>query len=50
MKQELINFKKNFPASKRIFKVGKDKDVKVPFREIELSDTQLESSSFKMIQ
>lgn len=47
MKQELINFKKNFPASKRIFKTGKNEKIKVPFREIELSDTQLESSSFK---
>lgn len=49
MKQEKINFKRTFPASKRIFKKGEgnDSDIFVPFREIELSDTQLEQRSFQ---
>ena len=49
MKQEKINLKRTFPASKRIFKKGegKDSDIFVPFREIELSDTQLEQRSFQ---
>lgn len=49
MEQEKINFKRTFPASKRIFKKGegKDSDIFVPFREIELSDTQLEQRSFQ---
>lgn len=46
MKQEMIRFKKNFPASKRIFKKGSDDDIAVPFRQIELSDTQLENDAF----
>ena len=46
MKQEMIRFKKNFPASKRIFKKGSDDDISVPFRQIELSDTQLENDAF----
>ncbi|MEJ7483574.1 phosphomethylpyrimidine synthase ThiC [Staphylococcus hominis] len=49
MEQEKINFKRTFPASKRIFKKGEgnDSDIFVPFREIELSDTQLEQRSFQ---
>lgn len=37
----MVNLKKSFPASKRIFKTGKgeDADIKVPFREITLTDT-----------
>ncbi|MCO4097542.1 phosphomethylpyrimidine synthase ThiC [Macrococcoides canis] len=37
----MVNLKKSFPASKRIFKAGKgeDADIKVPFREITLTDT-----------
>lgn len=31
--------KKGFPASRRVFKQGADEDIRVPFREIELSDT-----------
>lgn len=39
MKQEEIELKKGFPASRRVFKQGADDDIRVPFREIELSDT-----------
>lgn len=39
MKQEEIELKKGFPASRRVFKQGADEDIRVPFREIELSDT-----------
>lgn len=37
----MVNLKKSFPASKRIFKAGKgeEADIKVPFREITLTDT-----------
>ena len=39
MKQENIELKKGFPASKRVFKQGLEEDIQVPFRKIELSDT-----------
>lgn len=45
MKQEAIELKKGFPASKRVFKQGADEDIRVPFREIELSDTVTEYST-----
>ncbi len=47
MKQEAIELKKGFPASKRVFKQGADEDIRVPFREIELSDTVTEYSTQK---
>lgn len=45
MKQEEIELKKGFPASRRIFKQGAEADIRVPFREIELSDTVTEYST-----
>ncbi|MGV3307764.1 hypothetical protein [Staphylococcus simulans] len=39
MKQEEIERKKGFPAMRRVFKQGADEDIRVQFREIELSDT-----------
>lgn len=45
MKQEQIELKKNFPASRRIYKQGVDEDIRVPFREIELSDTVTEQGT-----
>lgn len=42
MRQDEIELKKGFPASRRIFKQGEDEDIRVPFREIELSDTVTE--------
>ncbi|MCP6711306.1 phosphomethylpyrimidine synthase ThiC, partial [Klebsiella pneumoniae] len=39
--------KKGFPASRRVFKQGADEDIRVPFREIELSDTVTDYSTQK---
>lgn len=47
MKQEEIELKKGFPASRRVFKQGADEDIRVPFREIELSDTVTDYSTQK---
>lgn len=37
----MSNLKKSFPASRRIFVegTGEDQDIKVPFREVTLTDT-----------
>ncbi|EKU48576.1 phosphomethylpyrimidine synthase ThiC [Staphylococcus massiliensis] len=39
MNQEEIELKKQFPSSKKIYISGEDPDIKVPFREITLSNT-----------
>lgn len=42
MEQEKIELKKQFPSSKRIWISGEDPDIRVPFREIQLSPTVTE--------